>query len=206
MIPIELRPEPSDFDSKVRQPGRLFLNRIPSPNDSEWRGKDYWQKALPEMRDAYEQICAYCAQWIPHGTGRHSVDHYLPKRLYPDKAYEWANFRYVSARFNSRKGVQEILDPFQIGKNWFVIDFSSFFIRPNSGLPSEIIDLIEKTIKVLKLNDDEALIEERLTYVRDYCHGEITFRHLQKHAPFIAYELQRQGLIDDISIQLTSIC
>lgn len=206
MIQIALELEPANFDTKVRQPGQLFLRQVPRPRNFEWKGKDYWQKALPEMRVAYKQTCAYCAQWIPHGTGRHSVDHFLPKRLYPEQAYEWVNFRYVSARFNSRKGIHQILDPFQIGEDWFVIDFASFFIKPNPELPPDIIQQVENTIRELKLNDDEDLVQERLAYVCSYCLGEISFSHLEKQAPFIARELKRQGLVEQIAERLTSNC
>ena len=206
MIPVEMQVEPSSFNQKVQQPGKLFLQQVPRPRSNEWIGHSYWQKILPEMRIAYRRTCAYCAQWIPHGTGRHSVDHFLPRYTHPELAYEWKNFRYVSARFNSRKSTREILDPFQIEQDWFMIDFSSFFIRPNPDLPSHIQQRVKHTIQELKLNDDEDLVRERQDHVCCYCLGEISLSYLERRAPFIAYELKRQGLVEEIKVRLAGIC
>ena len=49
-------------------------------------------------------------------------------------AYEWNNYRYVSARFNSRKGTQTIVDPFELSSDWFLLDFTLFLLHPNPGL------------------------------------------------------------------------
>jgi len=136
MIPIKPQPEPPSFEQSVRIPGKRFLAQVPHPVSEQWKGKEYWRQVLPDMRQAYEGICAYCAFWIPHSTGNHSIDHFIPKSQNPNLAYEWDNFRYVSARFNSRKGNRTILDPFTLPLNWFVIDFKSFFVSPNSGLLS----------------------------------------------------------------------
>ncbi|MCP4370629.1 MAG: hypothetical protein GY797_21330 [Deltaproteobacteria bacterium] len=196
MIPVQPKPEPENFDQRVGKPGANFLKEVPQPTNSQWKGKEYWQKVLPDMRRAYYCTCAYCAQWIPHGTGNHSIDHFLPRSKYPELAYEWSNFRYVSSRFNSRKGIRTILDPFQIEEGWFVLDFISFFIEPDSNLPTNIQDAIRETIEVLRLNKDEDLVKERQTWFEDFQTGEISFSHLKKMSPFIAYELERQRLVD----------
>jgi hypothetical protein len=66
-------------------------------------------------------------------------------------------------------------------------------------------DKVETTIKRLKLNEKEKHIEYRLEFLCDYCelcrqYGNIepAWRHLEKKAPFIAYELKRQGLTKKI--------
>ncbi len=197
MIPVLQQPEPPDFEALVRQPGKVFLQA--NPNPSSWGNREYWQKALPRMRKAYKKLCSYSAQWIPKATGNHSIEHYLPKDKHPLQAYEWDNFRYVSARFNSRKGIKAILDPFQIGQNWFVIDFTSFFVKPNSDLnflSDSQKQLVRDTIEILKLNDDDDLVEERKEFFDDYKSQAITFLYLEKKAPFIAHEVKRQGLLN----------
>ena len=193
MIPIQLQPEPEDFFERVKKDGRKFLSENPQPTSKEWKGKEYWQRSLPNMRQAYRKICAYCCHWIPHSTGNHSIDHFIPKSQKPNLAYDWANFRYVSARFNSRKGTKTILDPFEILNESFIIDFKSFLIHPNSNLLPEEKKAARETIKRLKLNSDDDLVKERQTYFLDYQAGEISFEHLVKRAPFIAYEILRQG-------------
>ncbi len=192
MIPVELQPEPEDFLRRVKKDGREFLLANPHPISKEWKGKEYWQRALPDMRQAYKRICAYCCHWIPHSTGNHSIDHFIPKSQQPSLAYDWANFRYVSSRFNSRKGTKIILDPFNLLNESFAIDFKSFLIHPNSNLSPTGQANVCETIKYLQLNSDDDLVLERQTYFLEYQAGEISFEHLEKKAPFIAYEILRQ--------------
>lgn len=191
VIPIALKPEPPNFSDRVRKPGQEFLKQVPNPITEEWNKNAFWQKVLPDMRRAYNSLCAYCATWIPHSTGSHSIDHFIPKAVTPTLAYEWDNFRYVSSRFNSRKGTRSILDPFNIQFGWYTLDFSSFLIKPGSQLNDQNKQLINDTIKILKLNDDEDLVCERQNWIEEWRNRHITFGHLKRKAPFIAYELQR---------------
>jgi hypothetical protein len=195
MIPVQAQPESIHFSKQVRIPGQQFLSKIPKPTYQQWRGREYWQRVLPDMRKAYDSICAYSAFWIPHSTGNHSIDHFIPKSKQPSLAYEWHNYRYVSARFNSRKGTHNIVDPFKLLSGWFRLDFKSFLIKPNSELSANQKDKLWKTIKHLKLNDDEDLVIERQTWYLNYLNKEISFEHLKKKAPFIALEAERQDLI-----------
>ena len=193
MIPVPRKPEPADFDRQVRQPGLGFLTENPQPGG--WQNGAYWQRALPDMRRAYNGICAYCATWIPHSTGSHSIDHFVPKSQAPWLAYEWDNFRYVSARFNSRKATRTIVDPFELSSDWFFLDFTSFLIHPNPELAPVEKELAWQTIGVLRLNNDEDLVAERQAYFTDYRENQTSFAHLQRRAPFIASELARQGYV-----------
>ncbi len=196
MIPVQPQPEPMDFSKRVREPGASFLEEVPRPTPQQWKGREYWQRALLDMRKAYKGICAYSAQWISPVTGSHSIDHFVPKSLYPELAYEWRNYRYASSKFNSRKGTHTILDPFQLEPDWFVLDFPSLLVKPNSALSPDQKEAVSKTITVLKLNTDDTCVEARQIWVEDFCNRDISFTHLQKKAPFIAYELQRQGLVE----------
>jgi hypothetical protein len=161
MIPVEMQPEPSGFPERVRAPGKRFLSQIAKPTYKQWRGKEYWREVLPDMRKAYKGVCSYSASWIPHSTGNHSIDHFIPKSQHPELAYEWDNYRYASARFNSRKGTHLIVDPFELQSKSFVIDFNSFLIKPNPEFSTKEQQSLRETIKRLKLNDDEDLVRER---------------------------------------------
>ena len=194
MIPVEASPEPTSFQEKVRLPGGRFLAEVPNPTTSQWKSRAYWQRMLPDMRKAYKGICSYSSLWIPHSTGNHSVDHFIPKSQEPYLAYEWNNYRYASARFNSRKGLHPIADPFQLFPDSFVLNFKSFFILPNPILESFQKQQLLDTIEYLKLNDDDDLVNERQDWYLSYQDGHISFEHLSKKALFIAYELTRQGL------------
>lgn len=111
-------------------------------------------------------------------------------------AYEWSNYRYVSARFNSRKGTASILDPFTLAPEWFVLCFNSFLIKPHANLLANQALQVKQTIERLRLNSDDDLVAERAIWVNEYRNKAITFAHLQKRAPFIAYELVRQKLLN----------
>lgn len=195
MIPVTPQHEPSGFQTLVREPGIRFLTEFPNPTDLQWKNKAFWQKVLPDMRVAYGGICAYSATWIPHSTGNHSIDHFASKSQHPELAYEWDNYRYVSARFNSRKGTRKILDPFLLAYDWFIMDFASFLIKPNPALSIENKNAVSETIDYLWLNKDEDLVNERYRWVMDFYSGEILFLYLKRNVPFIAYELERQGLV-----------
>ncbi len=199
MIPVQPQPEPEDFSERVREKGSAFLHKVPHPNSKQWKSKDYWRSVIPDMRHAYKGICAYSAHWISYVTGSQTIDHFMPRALQPDLAYEWSNFRYTASRFNSRKGQRIILDPFTLEPDWFIIKFPSLMIKPNPRLFPDQQKAVWDTIKYLKLNDDEDCVQARQQWVEDFCNDEINFTHLVKKAPFIAYEIQRQGLVDSIA-------
>ena len=198
MIPVELQGEPDGFCKQVRMPGACFLALVPRPKAREWKGKEYWRRAIPDLRRAYASICSYSALWVSEVTGASSVDHFEPRSLRPDLAYEWANFRYVCSKMNVAKGIRRILDPFRIGADWFVLDFPSLLVKPNPCLPPCQQADVMRTVETLKLNDDDRCVEERLCWVRDFCKGEFGLGHLQRMAPFIAYELKRQAIVDEV--------
>ena len=196
MIPVTPAPEPPEFDAAVRQPGLRFLAKMPAP--SSWRNRDYWTAAIPALRLAYNSTCCYSAEWIPSVTGNSSVDHFKPRAARPDLAYEWSNFRLAAARLNARKGaVQGILDPFQIGEQWFALDFPALLVKRGDALPPQFEAAFDLTVRTLRLND-EISVDSRMRWLRGYCERRYTFDYLLDSAPFIARELQRQGLAESI--------
>lgn len=195
-MPVRSYPKPTNFDDDVYLPGSKFLASCPKPNSNQWSSHSYWQRSLSDMSDLYLRICSYCSTWIPHSTGVHSIDHFIAKDLDPSLAYIWENFRYVSTRFNSRKGLRTIIDPFNIKLDTLIIDFASLMIHPNPNISDQdLLVLLSDTIEYLKLNDDDDLVNERFYYYQRYLSKKITLDFLQEHCPFIAYEIVRQGLI-----------
>lgn len=81
--------------------------------------KDYWSPFKSQLADGFNNLCGYSAMYEPVGT----VEHYLSRDNYRNLAYEWSNFRFASAWINSSKGTLDdlVLDPFDIGKDWFEI-------------------------------------------------------------------------------------
>lgn len=194
MIRVQEQPAPIDFAQKVLNPGKEFLKRIPHPAHGEW--KAFWQEILPDLYTAYNGVCAYSAHWIPRSTGTASVDHFIPKREAPELAYEWSNYRLASLLMNSRKrDFSDVADPFRIQPNWFVLEFPSLHVSPNRNLSTAQAEAVKATINRLKLNEEYTLVADRLVWVLDFRDG-IPLDALKRRAPFIAYELERQGLAD----------
>jgi hypothetical protein len=196
VIHVEQQPEPNDFNQKVRLPGYDFLKNTPKPQGKNaWKNHEYWQESLTDLYEAYNHICSYTSAWMPCPTGSRTVDHFIPKSVEPDKAYEWSNFRLSCARANTWKGVhRDILDPFQIGCDWFIIDFPLMEVKPNPSLDLAIQKAVNTTIEKLKLNGFECR-KGRETWFNEYCTCNITFDCLERRAPFIAHELKRQDLV-----------
>jgi hypothetical protein len=95
-----------------------------------------------------------------------------------------------------------------IQPGWFVIDFATINLRILSGnnLPPSIKKKVDETILRLKLNDRYIFIQYRVQMVDTYCDGcrsftgsiESNFNFLKSVAPFIAAELERQNLKEEI--------
>jgi hypothetical protein len=199
MIHIDQMEEPGKFNTRVRQRGRRFLNTTPHPTSSQWRSHRYWTEVGSALHEAYRGICAYSCHWIPFDTGADTVEHFRPKDIYPQSAYEWNNYRLVCATLNGRKGVHEdVLDPFVIPSGWFVIDFPSMLVKPNSALEVSDSQSVQASIRRLGLNDEGTCLKSRVKWLRDYCSNDIPLTYLRRHAPFIVAELERQNLLATI--------
>lgn len=197
MIPVVPQPEPPSFEDKVRSPGRSFLRKFANPSNELFKRASYWQACLPELRQAYSEICAYSGCWVHYEGG--TVDHFLPRSVRPDLAYEWTNYRLAFAKLNFYKGSStNVLDPFHIQEGWFALDFANFFVQPNPDLPSDVETAVRTTISILRLNTDDLLVQLRFSVVKDYAKGDLTFDLLRRRYPFIASELQRQALTETI--------
>ena len=191
MIPVIEQNEPDSFHEKVRIKGQQFLKSNSFPD----KLKDYWRFALNDLYSSYNKICAYSAIWCKRSAA--SVDHYIPKNVNYELAYEWTNYRLADRHLNSYKNkYQDVVDPFKIKEGAFELIFPSLRIIGGPNLCKSKANL---TINRLKLNS-QMLIEERGSYLKEYCKGETTFSFLTKKAPFIAFELKRQNLIENIQL------
>jgi 5-methylcytosine-specific restriction endonuclease McrA len=224
MIHVEQAPEPGDFTKKVRSKGQAaLLELIGSPDAPRRRGRprnrgenpvtrvedlssdllpDIWTEALPDLRKAYRDICAYLGMYIDRATGLATVDHFVPKSKNQALAYEWTNFRLAAHQVNANKGDHEdVLDPFEIKNGVFVLDLGTFKIEPADGLSEEVRKAVIATRERLKLNDP-TFCAARARY-HDLYHGlktepddpdePLPYAWLVRNCPFVAYELRRQG-------------
>lgn len=165
----------------------------------------YWRRALPLLLEAYNETCAYLGLRIHPATGAAEVDHFLPKSKYQHLAYRWENFRLSCKQANANKGnAEDVLDPFTIGSGWFSLNLLSGEVEVGAGAnhPS-LRTQVETTIQRLKLNDDPTFVAARREYINLYfgvrhpdglpCLPPMDFRRLEREAPFVAAEINRQG-------------
>lgn len=198
MIRVEPVPEPANFNTNVRQPGLAYLNTQPPGIAVDFSGREYWRRALSELGSAYRSICAYTCHWIAFDTGSDTVEHFIAKSLHPELAYEWSNFRFVCGRLNGRKGAHtDVVDPFAVVDGMFEIQFPSLQITAGEQLLPADREVAESTINRLKLND-ERCIRARQTYLLEFRDQQISFDYLARHAPFLAKELERQGIVNSL--------
>lgn len=196
MIPVTPSPEPGDFDRRVRRPGSAFLSVTPSPTKGEWDDHAYWRAVLPDLRSSYNNLCAYSSSHIRSGNSRdtESVDHFRPRSIYPQLAYEWENYRLCRVKMNGYKGCHEdVLDPFTIPNGWFRLNFDSFLLVPDPTLNKQDKGRVLATINRLRLNSDAAFVAERIEVIKQHCLGQVTWEYICGKYPFIAAEMQRQN-------------
>ena len=197
MIHIDSMPEPDNFDLKVRQPGLAFLSKTPRPSSKEWSKNNFWSRCSLQLYQAYGGICAYCGEWFSRTTSTVSVDHFWPKSICQEKAYEWDNYRLTTQVMNGYKKDHIIMDPFQINDGDFVIDFPSCLVKPRKDMTPAEKSKANFTIQVLHLNNEDSA-NRRCEIVLNYIRGRISREFLKEKYPFIAEELGRQGLYDRI--------
>ena len=210
MIRVTPQPEPSSFDGKVRKPGfYALLEQIGSPAAPKRRGpkrriypclaaipssklKPTWTECLPELRGAYDEICAYLGLRIQPHTGGATVDHFLPKSKYRRHAYEWSNFRLAARPVNTKKGEHQVLDPFHVDPAHFEFQFSNGRLVASLKFPKDVQDATATAIAVLDLNAP-TYMATRLQGVDDFLHKRIDRSVLERDYPIVAHHLARGG-------------
>jgi uncharacterized protein (TIGR02646 family) len=194
VIPVKKQEEPKNFYSEVRIPGQKYLKNNPRPKSKEFSKHDYWRNINPELYQLYNGICAYTGMWFS-GNDK-SVDHFLPKSKNPELAYEWDNYRLTTQRMNNTKGDEvNLVDPFEVKPDWFILDLDTYLIKPNKILAHSDQEKIMNTIKVLRLNRDDDRVENRREIIQGYKDKVFNFEIKKEKYPYIAYEIKRQGLL-----------
>ncbi|HBF35264.1 TPA: hypothetical protein DDW35_11955 [Candidatus Sumerlaeota bacterium] len=200
MIPVLPQPAPSDFDTKVRLPGLKWLKgksiplNAPAPKGIVF--KAYWSKTQKELWDAYKGTCAYLCIYFEWPLGASSTDHFVAKSQDAGQTYEWGNYRLSCLGMNRNKGkFDDILDPFTIQPNTFVLNFASGKVSPNPDPAFQsMYQQAQKTIDRLILNDPETQ-KMRVKHFDYYLTKQVTAEFLRNHSPFVWYEAQRQNLL-----------
>jgi hypothetical protein len=188
VIRVERAPEPSDFDARVRKPGNVWLAR------GKMEGMpSYWRRAARHLRKAFQDRCGYSAMWL---SSPGTVDHFVSRDEDRRLAYEWGNFRYAAAWINSCKAdlrADQILDPFEIGDDWFEIILPSCQMIMTERCPPEFRARAHNMLVRLRLGHDEDVVSYRQEWYQMYCDGELTLEGLDRKAPLLARAIRKQN-------------
>lgn len=194
MLPLSLQPEPSYFDTDIRQKGNNWLAKYPTAKPAKY--PTYWNRCLDDLHHLYGGICAYYCIYIDLASGAGTVDHFLPKSIYKQNVYEWDNYRFASLEANRHKKNFEVYDPFLLPRDYpiFYIDFSNgeIYLAPN--LSSAEQEKANITIERLKLNSPR-MCRSRMDFFEQYERNNFTSAFLKEQNPFVWVELNRQGYL-----------
>ncbi|MCC6160460.1 MAG: hypothetical protein IT350_20575 [Deltaproteobacteria bacterium] len=198
MIPVRRRPEPASFDAMVRQPGSAWLRSVGiSPTD--WKpGSRIWRKCLDDLHREYAGVCAYLCIFIEPVTGAKSVDHFVPKSIDPNLAFEWSNYRLACMTMNGRKSKRSVpLDPFRLRRETFHLELVTGRIYPNPDRSMILRRKAQAMIDLLGLDDGECRAIRAAWWNRYIlcfsCPSGSTY--LRDSAPFVYSEAKRQGML-----------
>ncbi|WP_282498105.1 retron system putative HNH endonuclease [Pantoea stewartii] len=131
------------------------------------------------LKESSFEKCAFC-EGIPAETGYAEVEHFHPKSIYTDKAFEWTNLLYSCHACNHKKFIHDtmkepIINPYDIDpRDCFT--YTDIMIEPKAG-PS--YDIAQKTIDVCGLSD-KRLFSPRATILASFRIFEADIRQALK--------------------------
>ena len=207
MIRVVPQPEPDDFGYKVREPGSWAIAELAGQPSARTRGHPflkvapsregnkfprYWTRVRDDLRDRYDRVCAFSGMRI-EPTADVTVEHMVPKSRNWRLVYEWLNYRLACLRMNRKKlDYTDVLDPFCIEDDWFVMDIVEFRVHPAASLDPCRKQNVAATITRLGLNDLD-WCETRRRHVEHYRQHRI-LDIVEQLFPFVAKQIQRIGL------------
>ena len=142
-----------------------YLNGIGDkpPTDKKWR------QYLGVLGNVFGECCGYCEEYC-----KGEVDHYKPKKLFPDLVYVWDNWVYACHTCNNNKGETWLssgfMDPCSLNtfgngmKSCFIYDLETGEALPNPSLSKARRNRAQETIRVLNLNSSNRL-KSRLDHI-----------------------------------------
>jgi uncharacterized protein (TIGR02646 family) len=155
----------------------------------------YWRKIQKDLWNAYRGTCAYLCIYFEWPSGTSSIDHFIAKSRNAGVAYEWSNYRLSSLGMNRNKNrFDDILDPFEIKSDTFLLNLASGEIKPNPDLACDARSKAVETIDRLGLNDPECM-KMRADHYTDFLKHDVSCNWLERKSPFVWYEARRQNLL-----------
>lgn len=131
-----------------------------------YRHKDIKEKLF----ESSYQKCAFCES-KPAESGNIEVEHFKPKSLYPELAFEWNNLLPVCRKCNDSKsnhdtGKEPIVNPsYEDPETIFTYNFINIIPKDDKN------EIAERTIEICDLNS-ERLYESRTKLLKALCSYE----------------------------------
>lgn len=192
MIPVAKVKEPKDFKVKCAQKGKNWLKNNPGRK----RGfPAHWLQFQPKLAAGFKNRCGWWAMEIEDGD----VDHYLSKKNYPAKAYDWDNYRYIAGTVNSSKRNHDdsVLDPFDVEAGWFEVQLPSMRLVRTDKVPKTLRVKADFTLKQLKLGRGTKVRRNRRRWYEAYKkwtqnpNTGLSIGGLEEIAPLVADAVKR---------------
>lgn len=182
MIPVQLGPEPPEFDRKVRQPGldalkqagvsaSAIVSRAVLMRAGGSGKPDYWRRARADLKAVFNGCCAYSCFLLedalsPDGIDLSAcVDHFQPiSQSAAGLAYEWSNLRWAWSTIDSQYKRDRLvpLDPCTMHACPFELDVGDFGVLVSrAGLSDQERSDAERSLDVLGLNRPGCVVRRR---------------------------------------------
>ena len=132
------------------------------PRDTRWR------EFRPDLKRVFHGLCAYCEE-----LDRGEVEHFHPKKRWPELVYEWSNWLFACRSCNQSKGEkwpeQGYFDPGDrsLGRlldSYFEFELLTGEIIPGKGLSRSDSTRVRTMIDDLNLNEWHHL-RQRKTFI-----------------------------------------
>ena len=183
MIPVTEVPEPSQFDTRARKPGNVWLTDNPNVD----RPRDFWSPFRAVLATGFKDRCGYSAMHDLTGT----VDHFKSFKTDRSSAYEWSNYRYASQWLNSSKKARAVLDPYEIGQGWFEVLLPSMELVLTASIPADVKPRAQAMLESFPIGRDPRIIRQRRAWYEMHKAKKLTLEGLRDVAPQIAEAVDR---------------
>lgn len=192
MIRVERQPEPPECDAKVRKPGQRWLAENPGSKSFP----PYWRQVTVDVEAAFQERCAYTAM-CPMTPA--TVDHFVSLDEDRTKAYEWENYRYAVGWINSSKSAlrsEQILDPCEIGDDWFEVVLPGCELRVTEACPAELRERALFMLRRLSLNHGRKVLQYRKRWYELALKG-LPLAEIDALAPLVARAIRKQQALQE---------
>ncbi len=129
---------------------------------------------LPQLQSDNQFHCCYCDAYPVQGVSSDTIDHFKPKSVYPNEAFDWDNLFYCCSACQEAK-----LERFETGllkpdvqgltfDKFFRFNASTGEIEPNPIASPEDFKRAEVSIQLFGLNEKGRPITRRQTFRERY--------------------------------------